>query len=191
MKLIHVIHHCVLCNSCGTTTSYAMCPYHQPVPPHPPTPPPPQLKTLYESLAIVELVPTFLHRHPLHPRASLGQWNSLQLPRALSTCSGLVPSKWVTIIYMYFLVPLSACLSLPGQHNDARMNIALGLTAAREGAHVGNHVEVMSLIKEKSTGESGETEETIRGAHVRDMVTGKEWDIRAKVVVNATGWSLW
>lgn len=27
----------------------------------------------------------------------------------------------------------------------------------------------------------------VKGAHVRDRLTGKEWDIRAKVVVNATG----
>ena len=31
-----------------------------------------------------------------------------------------------------------------GQHNDARMNIALALTAARLGATVANHVRVVS-----------------------------------------------
>lgn len=29
--------------------------------------------------------------------------------------------------------------------------------------------------------------ETVRGARVRDRLTGEEWDVRAKVVVNATG----
>lgn len=33
--------------------------------------------------------------------------------------------------------------------NDSRMNVALAMTAAREGATVGNHVEVISLIKEE------------------------------------------
>ena len=38
-----------------------------------------------------------------------------------------------------------------GQHNDARMNLALGLTAVRHGASVANHVEVLSLLKKKGT----------------------------------------
>ena len=32
-----------------------------------------------------------------------------------------------------------------------------------------------------------EEKETVRGAHMRDMLTGQEWDVRAKMVVNATG----
>ena len=35
-----------------------------------------------------------------------------------------------------------------GQHDDARMNLAIALTAIREGATMTNHVEVLSLIKE-------------------------------------------
>ena len=27
----------------------------------------------------------------------------------------------------------------------------------------------------------------MKGAHMRDRLTGDEWDVRAKVVVNATG----
>ena len=68
--------------------------------------------------------------------------------------------------------------SLPGQHNDARMNLAIAMTAAREGATIANHVEVLSLIKEGGV---------VRGAHVRDTLTNKEWDVLARVVVNATG----
>jgi glycerol-3-phosphate dehydrogenase len=37
---------------------------------------------------------------------------------------------------------------------------------------------VLHLIKEK---------DIIKGAHVRDVLTGKEWNIFAKVIVNATG----
>ncbi len=40
-----------------------------------------------------------------------------------------------------------------GQMNDARMNVAIAMTAAREGAALANHVEVISLIKEKVHGE--------------------------------------
>ena len=47
-------------------------------------------------------------------------------------------------------LPPSLPLSLPlcsGQHNDARMNLAIALTAAREGATVANHVAAVGLIK--------------------------------------------
>ena len=84
-------------------------------------------------------------------------------------------------LYSYYL----------GQHDDARMNVALALTAAKEGAHVANHVEVMSLLKEEQTKatEEGKTEtkKVVCGARMRDTLTGKEWETRARVVVNATG----
>lgn len=70
-----------------------------------------------------------------------------------------------------------------GQHNDARMNIAIVLTAARQGATVANHVGVTSLLR--STDEEGN--ERLCGAKVKDMLTGKEWEVRAKAVINATG----
>ena len=41
--------------------------------------------------------------------------------------------------------------TLSGQHNDARMNLAIALTAVRHGASVANHVEVLSLLKKKGT----------------------------------------
>ena len=57
-----------------------------------------------------------------------------------------------------------------GQHNDARMNLAIGLTAARQGACLANHTEVLKLLKEKDP-KSGE--EKICGATVKDRETGK------------------
>ncbi|KAJ2451105.1 mitochondrial glycerol-3-phosphate dehydrogenase [Coemansia sp. RSA 2336] len=65
-----------------------------------------------------------------------------------------------------------------GQHNDARMNAALAVTAAAHGAVVANHVEVTSLIKQDGQ---------VRGAMMRDNETGEEWEVRAKGVINATG----
>ncbi|XP_071822474.1 glycerol-3-phosphate dehydrogenase, mitochondrial-like [Apostichopus japonicus] len=70
-----------------------------------------------------------------------------------------------------------------GQHNDARMNIAIALTAARMGATIANHMEVLRLIKMKNE----EGEEEIRGAVLLDRVSGKEYNVMAKCVVNATG----
>lgn len=66
-----------------------------------------------------------------------------------------------------------------GQTNDARMNVLLACTAAKLGADLANHVEVTKLYKNKS----GE----VKGVYVRDVLTGDEWQIRAKGVINATG----
>ncbi|KAJ2443295.1 mitochondrial glycerol-3-phosphate dehydrogenase, partial [Coemansia sp. RSA 2337] len=70
-----------------------------------------------------------------------------------------------------------------GQHNDARMNSALAVTAAAHGAVVANHVEVTDLVKEKDS----EGRERVCGARLRDNETGDEWTVRAKGVINATG----
>lgn len=70
-----------------------------------------------------------------------------------------------------------------GQHNDSRMNISIALTAARMGATTCNHTGVLSLLKKK--GDDGK--EVLCGARVRDMLTGNEFDVHAKCVINATG----
>ena len=62
------------------------------------------------------------------------------------------------------------------------MNLSVALTAADRGARVANHVQVTALLKEREGGR-----EVVRGACVRDVLSGKEWEVRAKVVVNATG----
>ncbi|XP_073230331.1 glycerol-3-phosphate dehydrogenase, mitochondrial-like [Porites lutea] len=77
-----------------------------------------------------------------------------------------------------------AIIYYDGQHDDARMNLAIALTAVRHGASVANHVEVLSLLKRK---EEGKEDEVVCGAHVRDVITGEEFDVQAKCVVNATG----
>jgi len=60
-----------------------------------------------------------------------------------------------------------------GQSNDAKLNVAIALTASAHGADVANYVTVNSLIK----GEDGK----IIGANVEDRFTGDKWKIRAKV----------
>jgi glycerol-3-phosphate dehydrogenase len=65
-----------------------------------------------------------------------------------------------------------------GQFDDARMNIGIAVTAAEQGATIANHVEVLKLNK---------AGKQLSGAHVRDRLSGKEWDIRARVIINATG----
>lgn len=63
------------------------------------------------------------------------------------------------------------------------MNLAVALTATRHGATVANHVMVTNLLKSKD--ETGRT--VISGLTVRDEITGKEWSVPAKCVINATG----
>lgn len=70
-----------------------------------------------------------------------------------------------------------------GQQNDARMNLAIALTAGRQGATVCNHVEVLELLKKPDA--SGK--QKLCGAKVKDTITGKVWDIKAKCIINATG----
>ncbi|HEX7004751.1 MAG TPA: FAD-dependent oxidoreductase [Trueperaceae bacterium] len=65
-----------------------------------------------------------------------------------------------------------------GQFDDARMNVSLALTAAQQGATVANHVAASDLLEEGGR---------LRGAVVKDTLTGESWEIDAKVVVNATG----
>ncbi|KAK3744818.1 hypothetical protein QZH41_005733 [Actinostola sp. cb2023] len=80
-----------------------------------------------------------------------------------------------------------AIIYYDGQHNDARMNLAIALTAVRHGAAAVNHSEVLSLLKKTVQTEDGGTKEVVCGAHVRDNLTNEEFDIHAKCVVNATG----
>ncbi|KAH8309541.1 hypothetical protein KR059_011643 [Drosophila kikkawai] len=65
------------------------------------------------------------------------------------------------------------------QHDDARMCLSLALTAARYGADICNHMKVVRLLKNR--------EGNVAGAEAVDQLSGKKYQIRAKVVVNATG----
>uniref|UniRef100_A0A0N5APN6 Glycerol-3-phosphate dehydrogenase n=1 Tax=Syphacia muris TaxID=451379 RepID=A0A0N5APN6_9BILA len=72
-----------------------------------------------------------------------------------------------------------ALIYYDGMHNDARMNMSIILTAIRLGAKAVNHTKVEKLLKDGNG--------KLCGAHVKDMLTGEEWDVKAKVVINATG----
>uniref|UniRef100_A0A8C0MN50 Glycerol-3-phosphate dehydrogenase n=1 Tax=Canis lupus familiaris TaxID=9615 RepID=A0A8C0MN50_CANLF len=79
---------------------------------------------------------------------------------------------------------VGAIVYYDGQHNDARMNLAIALTAARYGAATANYMEVVSLLKEA---EPHTGRQRVCGARCRDVLTGQEFDVRAKCVINATG----
>ncbi|XP_033231433.1 glycerol-3-phosphate dehydrogenase, mitochondrial isoform X2 [Belonocnema kinseyi] len=70
-----------------------------------------------------------------------------------------------------------------GQQDDARMNLAIALTASRHGATVVNHVNVLNLHK----GLDKDGKRVLTGCRVRDELTGQEFDVKAKSIINATG----
>ncbi|CAN0038018.1 unnamed protein product [Discosporangium mesarthrocarpum] len=72
-----------------------------------------------------------------------------------------------------------AIIYYDGQMNDTRMSLVVALTATQEGAVVANRVKVTGLIKDG--------EGKVKGAMVKDLMTGEEWETLAKSVVNATG----
>lgn len=65
---------------------------------------------------------------------------------------------------------LWSCPPAAGQHNDARMNLAIALTAARYGAAIANYTEVVHLLQraDLQTGEK-----RVQAANCRDVITGK------------------
>ncbi|CAK7895016.1 hypothetical protein CAAN1_05S01134 [[Candida] anglica] len=72
----------------------------------------------------------------------------------------------------------ATCVYHDGTFNDARMNATLAITAIDNGATVLNYIEVKQLIKEAGK---------ITGVLAIDRETKKEYTIKAKSTVNATG----
>lgn len=69
---------------------------------------------------------------------------------------------------------MGAIVYYDGQHNDARMNIALAFTAARMGANVANHCAVIDFIHEHVQVEGQtETKKVIRGVKCLDRYRSK------------------
>jgi len=64
------------------------------------------------------------------------------------------------------------------QVDDARHTLGVARTAARIGAAVATSVSVIGFLREGGR---------VTGVHVRDHVSGGQIDVRARVVINATG----
>ena len=65
-----------------------------------------------------------------------------------------------------------------GQFDDARLAINLAQTAAEHGATILNYCKIISLTKENKK---------VSGVIIKDEPTGKQYEIKGKVVINATG----
>ncbi|MBW4487407.1 MAG: FAD-dependent oxidoreductase [Trichocoleus desertorum ATA4-8-CV12] len=112
-------------------------------------------------------------------------FTGLKLYDALAGKANLAPSQFLGAKEIRDRLPMlrserlwGGVLYYDGQFNDARMNVALALTAAESGAVVANHIEVVALNKANGK---------LCGATVRDRLSGDSWEIVAKVVINATG----
>jgi glycerol-3-phosphate dehydrogenase len=64
------------------------------------------------------------------------------------------------------------------QVDDARHTMELARTAASYGAHVANRVKVTGFVRQG---------ERVTGVRAKDLESGREFEVRAKQVVNATG----
>lgn len=71
-----------------------------------------------------------------------------------------------------------AILYHDGQFDDARLAINLAQTAAQHKGIVLNYFPVTGLLK---------TQNTVTGLKVKDQLTGKQYEVRCKALINATG----
>ncbi len=98
---------------------------------------------------------------------------------------GLEPSRWLTRGDVLDLLPNlereglnGGILYHDGQFDDARLAINLAQTAAEHGAVVLNHCRCAGLLKEHGH---------VAGLRLIDEEGGREFEVRARAVINATG----
>jgi len=70
-------------------------------------------------------------------------------------------------------------LYFDGQFDDTRLLINLAATAARQGATVLNYAKVFQITKNSRN--------KVNGLNFQDTLTGEIFEVKAKVVINATG----
>ncbi len=145
---------------------------------------------LKERAVLIRLAPHLARPLPLV--TPLYQWlqvpyfrTGLKMYDWLAGRSNLAPSSFVDAKEALQRFPMlkpeglrGGVVYYDGQFDDARMNVAIALTAAEQGATVANHAQVTALIHEEGR---------LRGAEVRDRETGDVAEVRAAAVINATG----
>ncbi|KAL1513288.1 hypothetical protein ABEB36_002713 [Hypothenemus hampei] len=152
-------------------------------------------EALHERAAMLEQAPHLAHPLPIMlPVYKWWQvpyyWFGIKMYDVVAGSKTLKPSYYLSKKNALELFPMlkgnalcGGIVYYDGQQDDARMNLAIALTAARLGATVINHVKVTSLIKKQCT----DGREIISGVNVKDEMSGKTWSIPAKCVINATG----
>ncbi len=92
--------------------------------------------------------------------------------------SRYLPPKEVERLFPDLPRTLGGVLYLDGQFHDHRLNLALVLSALKRGAVALNYAEAKGFLLKEGR---------VQGAVVQDRLTGKEVEVQAKAVVNATG----
>ena len=156
-------------------------------------------EALRERKALLELAPHLVHELPIfvplyqigqHPyyRIGLRLYDRLAGKYALRR-SEFVPREHVHTRFPYLREEVrghgpprrlrGGVVYYDGQFDDARMNLALALTAAEQGVALANYVAAEGFITD-SRGR-------ITAVAARDQLSGAGWPIRARVVLNAAG----
>ena len=98
---------------------------------------------------------------------------------------GIAPSEWLSKEETIERIPTvepeglkGGVIYYDGQFDDARLAITLAQTAIDQGATVINYCPVINLIKEKGI---------TTGVITKDIESGEKFDVKSKVVINATG----
>jgi glycerol-3-phosphate dehydrogenase len=98
---------------------------------------------------------------------------------------GLGPSEFLSKEEILQLAPTldpeelkGGILYHDGQFDDARLAISIGQTAVQQGAILLNYFPVTAFLKMNNK---------ICGVWVKDSITGTEYEVRSKIVINATG----
>ena len=103
----------------------------------------------------------------------------------MSGSLGLGTSKWLSTEEVLEMAPTldpeglrGGVVYHDGQFDDARLAINLAQTAVEQKAIVLNYFKVKGLLK---------ANEKVSGVQLSDQISGKEYEIKGKVVINATG----
>ncbi len=109
----------------------------------------------------------------------------LKLYDLLAGRAGLGPTTWLSRAQALAALPNLRAQGLRGgvqywdaQFDDARLALALARTAARQGALLLNYCAVTQLVHAGGR---------VAGLRCRDTVSGREHEVQARCVVNATG----
>ncbi len=101
-------------------------------------------------------------------RLSLGSSRLLSKKKTLQLAPSLNPDKLV-----------GGVLYHDGQFDDSRLAVNLAQTAAGNGGVLTNYMQVTGFLKENNN--------KMSGIRIKDLLTGKEYEIHSKAVINATG----
>lgn len=132
---------------------------------------------------LVRKLPFILPVHAWWERPFYGA--GLRLYDRLAGELGIGFSKWLSRSEVIARMPTLASAGLrggiiypDGQFDDARLAVTLAQTIVDLGGVAVNYVKVVSLLKQNGR---------ICGASLCDEETGKDFEVRAHVVINATG----